>query len=316
MLTLAKMTAAEADESRRVRKRTREKEIDIADVWCLVAKQQRAAFLSPEKREPIDDSSAVEDLSAVAQGSTSAQLSTVEETPLSAEAFSQKLIEEDAVIQSSLPQYLSHVYGRSAGGAWQTDPAGTTDDESCLPSIADSEGFTVTDTLYQSKFSDTNTISSGSVLFDSSTSPEASPVLFDSPNSPLDQSTTPTTQARVSPQPMCASTANSLTVKAACFSHSVERVPNSVSGTKLTVPAKGVSDVDLVKKRVSRSGRCSGQQEKLQYKCPPSCVSLAQCSAMTPESLVSVLAIVLQGIICTLQVMKFTFLQNLYTPFS
>ena len=352
--------------------RKRARTLEIAHVSCLVASQQRSAFRSPEK--PV---------STASSRSTDTPLDTtvVEETPHSLDdLFSQELIEEDAVIQSSLPRYLSHVYGSSTTSSTisygapltadkscglagtSTTLAGTTANrtaELCSPAIAESQGFTVTgdssavlatvneragekgeSPLVATMLSRDNTPDDptevervkqlggqvkvgrkgvlrvvwdvslrtasssdtlSSVKSENSVGTEISPPLFDSPDSP-----SPTHANHPPASPLTtsglATVDSSKTLHEVSIAHTV--MLNHGETTKpdslLPVPAKEktTGGVELIQNRTSKKRRSRAVVEKAQYTCPPLCVSLARCTAMRPDSLVSVLAIVLQGSVC------------------
>ena len=351
--------------------RKRARTLKIAHVSCLVASQQRTAFRSPEK--PV---------STASSRSTDTPLDTtvVEETPHSLEdLFSQELIEEDTVIQSSLPRYLSHVYGsstnqpcsyiasltaaKSCGVAGTTATlAGTTANrtaELCSPAIAESQGFTVTgdssavlatvneragekgeSPLVATMLSRDNTPDDptevervkqlggqvkvgrkgvlrvvwdvslrtasssdtlSSVKSENSVGTEISPPLFDSPDSP-----SPTHANHPPASPLTtsglATVDSSKTLHEVSLAHTVllNHGETNKPDSLLPVPAKEktTGGVELILNRTSKKRRSRAVVEKAQYMCPPLCVSLARCTAMRPDSLVSVLAIVLQGSVC------------------
>jgi hypothetical protein len=263
----------------------RARTLDIADVACLVTTRQRAAFPSPEK----PSGSSVFGLSS----ETAAPLSTttVEETQ---DEFSQELIEEDTVIQSSLPQYLSHVYGggrHSDPGAANTNccSVSTASCSSKLspPAIVESQGFTVTEISDQPKTSVTNNESDTPCAAkpESSSNTQSSPLLFDSPTSlPISSPT------RARPK---ISTAADRQQSPVSHPQTVAAKPCTHSTTKSEMEENVANSGDSVKKRSSRKRKFS-KAEELNYTCPPSCVNLAECAAMKPESLVHLFALVLQ----------------------
>ena len=271
----------------------RARTLDIADVACLVATQQTAAYPSPEKPSPSPVSLC---------GDVSAPPTTVEESPTSQDLFSQELLEEDSVIQCSLPQYLSHVYGGSiigsslpssslsavSGCCSALTTAGR--DDSSIPPIEESQGFTVTGSSDQLKISvrDSNLNGPSSAIPESSANAESSPLLFDSPASLPESSPTHQTACTTSPHTLHLST----TTDTPPLSHTVATKPPSLPPEE----AKGTPGIGLVRQRPSRKRKASATKAHVEkYTCPPSCVSLAECAARKPESLVSILAIVLQG---------------------
>ena len=240
------------------------RKLDIADVSCMVASRKKAAFLSPEKANAVN----IDD-------------------------FSQELIEEeDGIIQSSVPQYLDHVFGGCIGGsqpsghnstvvsslcssATATTPAASVSGSDSYPVIQESQGFTVTNTV-SDEMSPANTVADAAVKRGS---PELSPLLFQSPTSP---SKSPLTNS-----------SSSQTHSPSCESHCSKRTDKCTSSVPKTA--------DLFSKRsnTERETSAKAMAKEPKYTYPPSCVSLAECSHMKPESIISVLAIILQGRVCT-----------------
>ena len=259
------------------RKRTRT--LDIADVACLVRTRQSAVLASPE--EPSTSSS------------FHRATTTVEETP---DEFSQELIEEDTVIQSSLPHYLSHIYGSFAIGSCSgaNGTVSTTAGSSYLhsPFVAESQGFIVAAISNQLKIpiSD-NKHTPSEAKPESST--QYSPLLFDSPTTSLTKSSPTQTSGLPTFYPSPTSDGQQPPVS----------LPqnNTAETNSNCLPSKSAV-VENNKKGPSRKRKLSATKtEKLQYTCPPSCVSLADCTAKKPESLVSILVLVLQGV-CTISI--------------
>ncbi|CAI8005948.1 Shieldin complex subunit 2 [Geodia barretti] len=283
------MFSTEEDAGRISPPQKRARTLDIADVACLVTRRQRAAFPSPEK----PSRSSVFSLSS----DTAAPLSTttVKETQ---DEFSQELIEEDTVIQSSLPHYLSHVYG--GGRHSDPDDSGASSSTSCCsvstascssklspPAIVESQGFTVTEISDQPNGTNIESDAPCAAMAGSSNNTQSSPLLFDSPTSLPRSSPThakPNISTAADQQP---SVSHPQTVAAK---------PCTLSTTKSELKENVADSGDWVKKRPSRKRKFSAgtKAEKLNYTCPPSCVNLAECAAMKPESLVHLFALVLQ----------------------
>ena len=83
------------------------------------------------------------------------------------------------------------------------------------------------------------------------------------------------------------------------MTHTSISTPHDEKHTLHTVPQSSTSMSPAAGSRCSgkstRKRRLSSPKPKLKYTCPPSCVSLMECSHMKPESIVSILALVLQG---------------------
>ena len=259
----------------------RKRTLKIADVSCLVASKQRAAFRSPEK--PTKPPSRP-------QSPLSKNPTLKQEPVANPDMFSQELIEEDNNIQSSMPQYFDHVFGD--GGNSQSISqsyvhVGVKDSPSHAPlAIQESQGFTVVSTSLPA---DNIIIKSESTTAGN----ECSPVLFSSPTTPPKL---PTNYSS------CKLAQNSQTLlPSATLTHSTPSATTTIEKPiPPLVPPKAPSSKkedstnDKVVKKPSRKRKLSGNRTK--YTCPPSCVSLEECVRLKTDSKVSILAIVLQGI--------------------
>lgn len=325
------------------RKRTRP--LDISDLTQLVpSEHQIAAFSSPPARQPSSKILNKQPTTEANSRDREEEVTIVQESQLIPEdRYSQDLIEEeDSVIESSLPQYLNHVYGSSTTtvatsrsnsrtlkrDCGSTSPNTGLEDATRNCIIAESQGFSVapTKTLCSSIHSHTqtnisSTISSNPLPINQPThyktfaetgvqqttistanteiyqttndlctkeptvNADSSPLLFDSPNSQISMSNTSDHHNIETP------------------SHSPSLNNTSLPSepvVKSSVPAKQTSCNDKFVKRRGRKRKLSATKsprDKAEYKAPPSCVSLAECVAMNSESLVSLLALVLQGIV-------------------
>lgn len=276
--------------------RKRRKKLDIADVSCLVATRQKAAFHSPEKP-------AKEKQSACSESALSKK---PQPTAVEVDFLSQEVMEEDAIIQSSLPQYLDHVFGSCIGNSQPSDRDSQTHIATCKPDggqcdsptvIDESQGFIVrglSDEL-------PNVVTPGSIESESfaqavkNESPantELSPLLFQSPTSPHDSISGVHTYSQ-------ALTLNH--IQHTC----TPSTPCNQKSAALLLPEVSVAVPQAPDVSASKCGRKSNRKRKLSstktavkktnYTCPPSCVSLMDCSQMKTESIVSILALILQG---------------------
>ena len=282
--------------------RKRRRKLDIADVSCLVSTRQKPVFLSPEK--PIQQTLSPHSKPPISEKAIGKAQATVE-----VDAFSQELAVEDTIIQSSLPQYLDHVFGDRTGSSQsvttdiQIPPTlnccSTTDtpavEDGCSGSPPESQGFSVTNVMPPN----VSRASGGSDNVEKNeglANVESSPLLFQSPSSPPKvHSNSLSCGAHTNSQtPTFPSPADKMTHThtSTCTSHSEKHTLHNIpqSSTSMS-PATG----SRCSGKSTRKRRLSSPKPKLKYSCPPSCVSLMECSHMKPESIVSILALVLQG---------------------
>lgn len=277
--------------------------LDISDVSCLVATGQRAAFLSPKKTilSKSSDPQPSRKPPSINQG---------------VDVLSQELIEEDTMIQSSLPQYFNHIFGGCVGYSKlshykEEKPTslcnalrasdGSVNSDSAV--IEESQGFTVRGLLEGAVNLNTGAESESSAHITNNASPtnlELSPLLFHSPISPpkspsnADNTCTQTNSETVPfPRPLQVENLKSI-------SHidNPTALPMSLSSAAVSqtshVTISSNKDKSTRKRRWS-SSKTPRKKSKCQYKCPPSCITLMDCTSMKAESTVSILAIVLQG---------------------
>ena len=286
--------------------RKRRRKLDIADVSCLVSTRQKPVFLSPEK--PTQQTLSPHSKPPISKKAIGKAQATVE-----VDVFSQELAEEDTIIQSSLPQYLDHVFVDGIGSSQsvptdiQIPPTlnccSATDtpavEDGCSgspPVIQESQGFTVTNVSNEMP-SNVSRASGGSDNVKKNeglANVESSPLLFQSPSSP------PKVHSN---NLSCGAHTNSLTPTfpspADKMTHTSICTPHNEKHTLYNVPQSSTSMSPATGSRCSgkstRKRRLSSPKPKLKYSCPPSCVSLMECSHMKPDSIVSILALVLQG---------------------
>ena len=280
----------------------RRRKLDIADVSCLVATKQKPVFLSPEK--PTKQTQSPHFKSPISKKALD---------KVQVDNFSQELIEEDITIQSSLPHYLDHVFGCIGSSqslitnsripptpnCYPTTDTPATEDGCCesLPVIQESQGFTVT---HASNELPTTISRDGDELCsveknETRANVELSPLLF--PSSPpelhLNHSSCDTlTRSETLSR---SSLSNKMTHTLKCTSIST---PHDKKHMLYTVPQSSVAMSQETSGKCAKSTRrrsLSSSKSKLKYTCPPLCVSLMECARMKPESIVSILAIVLQG---------------------
>lgn len=259
--------------------------LDISDVSCLVATRQKAAFPSPEK--------SIHSKSSDPQSSRKLQ---------EIDVLSQELIEEDTMVQSSLPQYFNHIYGGYIGCSKLTDyqemptflyPANDGSVSCDSPVIEESQGFTVRG-LSEGAVNFTGAESESTVP--NNTSPANSPLLFQSPISPP-KSPSSVDNTRVE--------SNSETAPLPCPSqvktyHIEKPMAPPMSVTSAAVSLTSNVSISNKKEKSTRKRKLSSstvprRKSKFKYVCPPSCVTLMDCTSMKSESTVSILAIILQG---------------------
>ena len=286
-----------------VLRRDLELTLDIAEMACLVTTRQRAAFPSPEKQS----SSSLFPGTSTTSSETAAPppTTTVEETQEEEDEFSQELIEEDTVIQSSLPQYLSHVYGcgprhtfpgdNVAGALSSCGSVSANSSSLQSPVIAESQGFNVTEISSQIKISDSNDkrdSPTSAAKPESSTNTQSSPLLFDSPTALSKSSPTHTNPTKTL---SISTTATDQQPPVSCPQKVA--LKTSTLCRQSVMEDKQCTSGEWVGKKRSRKRKHSAtaKTDKSKYTCPPLCVSLADCTAMKPESLVNLFALVLQG---------------------
>ena len=277
--------------------RKRSRKLDIAEVSCLVASRQKASFASPE-RPAVRRPSHPSNLPVSETPAREEQLHTT----VRVDTLSQEMVEEDGIIQSSLPQYLDHMFGGVVGGRpskdpeirvdrvwasrdYSTTPAGV-NRSSCSnnspPVIQESQGFTVINATNERVMCVTPDTAGSTGACVNAVNEELSPLLFHSPT--LSPPTLLGTSGCVNPQ-TCVTRTHTPSTK------TVEKRCNDEKTTPLPVAeSERTGNRSKVRKSVAKM---SGKKPK--YTCPPSCVSLAELSTMKPETLVSILAIVLQG---------------------
>lgn len=261
----------------------RARTLDIADVSCLVATKQRAAFPSPErpptKTKPPPSKTLLTDV------------------------FSQELIEEDSIIQSSLPQYLNHVFGDSIiGGSSESKAPPTaysslncsTSASTCMNmrddhnlTIQESQGFTVAEV---SSLNTTGSAANNLIKNESIAGMELSPLLFNSPPSLPNDSSSHDSKSLLKPA------AHEKSTPASTLSPSCEKPAHTPLPAIPSISLVTKSNANKLTKRKRKLSGSRTSTAKTKYTCPPSCVSLDGCVHMKTESIVSILAIVLQGI--------------------
>lgn len=280
--------------------------LDISDVSCLVATGQKAAFLSPQRTilSKSSDPQPSRKPPSINQG---------------VDVLSQELIEEDTMIQSSLPQYFNHIFGGCVGcsklshykeekptslcnAAFQASDGSVNSDS---PVIEESQGFTVRGLLEGAVNLSTGAESESTAHITNNSSPtnlELSPLLFHSPISPPKSpsnadNTCAQTNSEAVPFPRPLQVQNLKT-------YSISHIDNPTA-LPTSLPSAAVSQTYRVtissnkdkstRKRRWSSSKTPRKKSKCQYTCPPSCVTLMDCTSMKAESTVSILAIVLQG---------------------
>ena len=271
--------------------------------------RQKHVFLSPE--EPTQQTLSPHSKPTISKKAIGKAQATVE-----VYAFSQELAVEDTIIQSSLPQYLDHVFGDRIGSSQsvttdiQIPPTlnccSTTDTpavEDCCsgspPVIQESQGFTVTNVSNEMP-PNVSRASGGSDNVEKNeglANVELSPLLFQSPSSPpkvhsnnISCGAHTNSQTPTFPFPADKMTHTSISTHHN-EKHTLHNVPQSSTSMS---PATG----SRCSGKSTRKRRLSSPKPTLKYTCPPSCVSLMECSHMKPESIVSILALVLQGTMC------------------
>lgn len=276
--------------------------LDISDVSCLVATGQKAAFLSPKK-------------TILSKSSNPQPSRKPPDINHGVDVLSQELIEEDTMIQSSLPQYFNHIFGGCVGcsklthykeekptsicNAFRANDGSVNSDS---PVIEESQGFIVRGLLEGAVNHSTGAESESTAHVTNNASPanlELSPLLFHSPISPP--------KFPSNADNTCAQT-NSETVPLPCTSQvqnlSISHIDNPTV-LPMSLPSAAVSHTSHVtissnkdkstRKRRLSSSKMPRKKSKCQYMCPPSCVTLMDCTCMKAESTVSILAIILQG---------------------
>ena len=271
----------------------RARTLDIADVSCLVATKQRAAFPSPErpptKTKPPPSKTLLTDV------------------------FSQELIEEDSIIQSSLPQYLNHVFGDSIiGGSSESKAPPTaysslncsTSASTCMNmrdipnhaplTIQESQGFTVADV---SSLNTTGSAANNLIKNESIAGMELSPLLFNSPPSlPTSSNHSSSYILAHDSKSLLKPAAHEKSTPASTLSPSCEKPAHTPLPATPSISLVTKSNANKLTKRKRKLSGSRTSTAKTKYTCPPSCVNLDGCVHMKTESIVSILAIVLQGI--------------------
>lgn len=190
--------------------------------------------------------------------------------------ISQELTEEDICIQSSLPHYCDHIFGRLVGSSQplreHSQPDG---DIGPLLHILESQGFTVTvGSKSQRNKTDSSPSSNGFL--------KLPPQLFHSPLVSPPRMCPPSDSGHLGPD-----SRSSLSQWKMC--HTTHNV------------ASGFSPIQEQKLKTSiarKNGRSSKPTTtKVMYSCPPNCVTLADCTHDRLESTVCLLALVLQGLV-------------------
>ena len=288
----------------------RRRKLDIADVSCLVSTRQKPVFLSPE--ELIQQTLSPHSKPPISEKAIGKAQATVE-----VDVFSQELAVEDTIIQSSLPQYLDRVFGDCIGSSQsvttdiQIPPTlnycSTTDtpavEDGCsglLSVIQESQGFSVTNVMLPN----VSRASGGSDSVEKNegfANVESSPLLFQSPSSPpkVHSNNLSWGAHTYSQTPTFLSPADKMTHtrSSTCTSHNEKHTLHTVLQSSTSMPPAAGSRCSG---KSTRKRRLSSPKPKLKYSCPPSCVRLMECSHMKPESIVSILALVLQGTMCNM----------------
>lgn len=281
--------------------------LDIADVSCLVATGQKAAFLSPKKtiHSKSSDIQPSRNPPDINQG---------------VDVLSQELLEEDTMIQSSLPQYLDHIFGGCIGCSkiHVTDykeekptsfrnsfPVNDGSVDCGSPVIEESQGFTVRG-LSEGTVNLTGAESESTAHVTNNASPtnmELSPLLFHSPISPpkspsnADSACAQTSSNTVSlPRPIQVKNLKTISHIDKPTALPTSLPPAAVSKTSHVSISNSKDKSTTSRKRKLSSSKTPRKKSKYKYMCPPSCVSLMDCTCIKSESIVSILAIILQGI--------------------